>query len=330
MPASSRPGCRPSACCRNGRTRSGAAGGIDLVRDLLAIPAVHARMQHLNGEAHRHRPQGRDPRPSIRSIPSASCGAPSPSNTRPATPSGTRATRARCSARVDIPVYLAADWDNVPLHLPSTFTAWAGAAPQPQRPHGDAAARRLLLALGVAALRGAGLVRPLAEGPRHRHHGRPADPLPGAGRRRLADGRRLAAARGAADAASPCAPTGSSAPTKATPGQRAYLYLPAGSGVPANANPPDLPDLADLGDAAVRPAGHLRRQYRAHPGGEDHRARHRLDRRPLRRAAGGRAGADHRRLAARQPLGARRGAEPPRRPGARLPPAGRDPCRSRP
>ena len=25
---------------------------------------------------------------------------------------------------VDIPVYLGCDWENVPLHLPSTFTAW--------------------------------------------------------------------------------------------------------------------------------------------------------------------------------------------------------------
>ena len=27
-------------------------------------------------------------------------------------------------ANIDIPVYLGCDWQNVPLHLPSTFSAW--------------------------------------------------------------------------------------------------------------------------------------------------------------------------------------------------------------
>lgn len=34
-------------------------------------------------------------------------------------------------ADVDIPVYLGCDWENVPLHLPSTFTAWKGLAHNP-------------------------------------------------------------------------------------------------------------------------------------------------------------------------------------------------------
>ncbi len=33
--------------------------------------------------------------------------------------------------RVEIPVYLGADWDSVPLHLPSTFSAWAALRPNP-------------------------------------------------------------------------------------------------------------------------------------------------------------------------------------------------------
>ena len=32
---------------------------------------------------------------------------------------------------VDIPVYLGCDWENVPLHLPSTFTAWEALADNP-------------------------------------------------------------------------------------------------------------------------------------------------------------------------------------------------------
>lgn len=34
-------------------------------------------------------------------------------------------------AKVDIPVYLGCDWDNVPLHLPSTFWAWDALAHNP-------------------------------------------------------------------------------------------------------------------------------------------------------------------------------------------------------
>jgi predicted acyl esterase len=33
--------------------------------------------------------------------------------------------------RIDIPVYLGCDWENVPLHLPSTFTAWKALAANP-------------------------------------------------------------------------------------------------------------------------------------------------------------------------------------------------------
>jgi uncharacterized protein len=33
--------------------------------------------------------------------------------------------------RVNIPVYLGCDWDNVSMHLPSTFTAWHALAHNP-------------------------------------------------------------------------------------------------------------------------------------------------------------------------------------------------------
>lgn len=34
-------------------------------------------------------------------------------------------------ADIDIPVYLGCDWENVPLHLPSTFTAWKALTDNP-------------------------------------------------------------------------------------------------------------------------------------------------------------------------------------------------------
>jgi uncharacterized protein len=34
-------------------------------------------------------------------------------------------------SQVDIPVYLEADWTNVPMHLPGTFDAWDGLADNP-------------------------------------------------------------------------------------------------------------------------------------------------------------------------------------------------------
>ena len=33
--------------------------------------------------------------------------------------------------RVNVPVYLGCDWQNVPLHLPSTFTAYAALTDSP-------------------------------------------------------------------------------------------------------------------------------------------------------------------------------------------------------
>ncbi len=97
---------------------------IDLVRDVLGIPAIHARMQNLNGEAivsvlrdvihasYREHPFGEIWRAAAVEHPTHDAFWDA-RNTRPLLGS------------VDIPVYLGADWDNVPLHLPSTFTAWA-------------------------------------------------------------------------------------------------------------------------------------------------------------------------------------------------------------
>lgn len=107
---------RPDAFWRSGR--------ISLLRELLLTPAVHAKMQHLNGEVivtvlknviHSHYPE----QPFGELWRAAAVEHPvrdafwEARNTRPLLGS------------IDIPVYLGAEWDNVPMHLPSTFPAWA-------------------------------------------------------------------------------------------------------------------------------------------------------------------------------------------------------------
>ncbi len=87
---------------------------------------------------------------------------------------------------VEIPVYLGADWDNVPLHLPSTFSAWAALRHNPN-------VRMAMLSPGGFSWPWESLhYEVLAwydhwlKGREDGRHGRPADPLSGAGRRRLA------------------------------------------------------------------------------------------------------------------------------------------------
>ena len=131
--------------------------------------------------------------------------------------------------QVEVPVYLGCDWQNVPLHLPSTFPAFKALTGQPACARRHARRLRPDLAVGEPARRGAGLVRPLAEGQGHRHSRRAAHPLrpcrapmAGANRRYLADPgdgvSRIRAARR----------WRSRAPTKATSGTRAMMTLGAG------------------------------------------------------------------------------------------------------
>ena len=54
------------------------------------------------------------------------------SSIRCATSGGRRGTCCRCSTDIDIPVYLGCDWQNVPLHLPSTFRRMGGLGGQPE------------------------------------------------------------------------------------------------------------------------------------------------------------------------------------------------------
>jgi uncharacterized protein len=96
--------------------------------------------------------------------------------------------------RAAAPLHLGCAWDNVALHLSGAFTAWEAVSDPAREPPLAARPRRAQLAVGVDARRGARLVRPLAEGPRHRCPRRPADPLLAARRRRISDAGCLAAA----------------------------------------------------------------------------------------------------------------------------------------
>ena len=223
---------------------------------------------------------------------------------------------------VDIPVYLGADWDNVPLHLPSTFGAWQALRRQPNvrmamLPPGGFAWPWEALHVEVLAWydhwlkgRDTGIM----DGPPIRYQ------VPGADG--LAHRRRLAACRGDAH--------GLRAARRRRPRARggraglARIPLPAGRlRRPGQRQPAGAAVVARLGDAGPRHAPGVRRQHRTRARGDDHRPRHQLDRRPLRRAARGRGRADHRRLAPRKPPHGRRGAQRARRAGPRLPDTGR-------
>jgi putative CocE/NonD family hydrolase len=223
---------RPDAFWRSWR--------LDLARDVLHIPAIHSKMQHVNGEAivavlkdviRAHPPE----HPFGELWRAVAVEHPLRDDFWDA-----RNTRPLLGA-IDIPVYLAADWDNVPLHLPATFSVWAGLRHNPNvrmamlPPGGFAwpweAMHYEVLAWYDQWLKGR--ETGIMDGPPIRYQMAGADgwrtardwPPPEARLTPLAlrsDGT-LAADEGPA-------------------GQRSYLYLPAGSGVPSNANPPEVPD----------------------------------------------------------------------------------------
>ena len=212
---------------------------LDIVRDILAIPAIHTRMQQVNGEAivtllkdviHAHYPE----------VPygdlwqAAAVEHPTRDGFWDA-----RDTRPGL-ATVEIPVYLGAEWDNVPLHLPSTFSAWQALRHNPNTrmamlPPGGFTWPWELMHYEVLAwydhwLKGhdTGIL----EGPPIRYQ------VPGA------DGWRTSASWPPPEATlTPFAlrADGVLGREEGDSGSRAYLYLPADSGVPGNANPPRLP-----------------------------------------------------------------------------------------
>jgi putative CocE/NonD family hydrolase len=212
---------------------------IDLARHVLGIPAVHAKMQHLNGEAivtvlkkviHADFPEhpygdlwqavaiehptrdafwdARDTRPLLESV--------------------------------DIPVYLGADWDNVPLHLPSTFSAWNALRGNPN-------VRMAMLPPGGFAWPWEALHYEVLAWYDHWLKGRDTGVMDGPPIRYQVSG--IDGWRTAADWPPPEAvltpfalrADGTLGPDEGEPGFREYLYLPADSGRPANASPPALP-----------------------------------------------------------------------------------------
>ena len=164
---------------------------------------------------------------------------------------GTKGISLRCLKEIDIPVYLGCDWENVPLHLPSTFVAWKALAHNPNVRDGDARPVRADVAVGEPARRGARLVRPLAQGPRHRHHRRRSDPLCAA--RRRASGAPASRGRPPATrtASSRCAPTARSPTTRASR-VRATTWCSARDSTARQPSSIDPPAHAHVDERAAR------------------------------------------------------------------------------
>lgn len=213
---------------------------IDAVRDLLHLPRVHARMQHINGERivtvlkdviHAHYPE--QPYGDLWRAMAVE------HPTRDAFWNA-RDTRPLLGT-LDIPVYLGADWDNVPLHLPSTFTAWDALKGNPNvrvallQPGGFSwpweALHTEVLAWYDLWLKGR--ATGVMDGPPIRYQ------MPGT------DGWREATSwppEEASLASLNLRSDGVLGREEDAPGQRSYLYVPAGSGEPMNANLHSLPD----------------------------------------------------------------------------------------
>lgn len=211
---------------------------IELARDILRIPAIHARMQHLNGEAiitvlkeviRAHPPRHYDDLWRQVAVEHP---------TRDAF-WDERNTRLMLGS-VDIPIYLGADWDNVPLHLPSTFSAWKALRHNPN-------VRMAMLPPGGFAWPWEGLHVEVLAWYDQWLKGRDTGVMDGPPIRYqvpAAEGWRTAADWPPAEATlTPFAlrADGTLALDEGAPGFLEYLHLPADSGVPGNANPPTFP-----------------------------------------------------------------------------------------
>jgi hypothetical protein len=103
---------------------------LDAVSALLLTPGIHKRFETANGEASMTGLKAllklhHDPHPWDDLWRAVVCRAP-----RPRRLVGHR-TLLPLLGRVDIPVYLGCDWQNVPLHLPATFPALHGLVNSP-------------------------------------------------------------------------------------------------------------------------------------------------------------------------------------------------------
>jgi len=143
---------------------------------------------------------------------------------------------------VDIPVYLGCDWDNVPMHLPSTFTAWRALAHNPN-------VRVVLLPPGSLTWPWEGMHYEVLAWYDHWLKGRDTGIMEGPPIRYAvpeSDGWRTSTTWPPKESVlTPFAlrADGALGEAEDVDGSRSYIYLPEGSGRLANANPPELPDV---------------------------------------------------------------------------------------
>lgn len=225
--------------------------GLTLARHLLNTPKVHGEMSHVNGEVaskvlHELRTHY-DEEPFGRLWQEAAVEHPTHD-----TWWDQRNIRAELG-NIDIPVYLGCQWDNVPMHLPSSFPVWNGLTHNPN-------VRMTFLAEG-------GLMWPwetmheealawndhwlkgrdtgIMDGPPIRYV------IPGTDQWRTAEAWPPPESSHVAYA---LRADGTLAVDEGQPGSRSYLYFPADSGRPRNANPPTLPDrLTWVSEASTEP-----------------------------------------------------------------------------
>lgn len=210
------------------------------VKEIFALPPVHKRMEHVNGEAitvvlkkfmHTHyseEPYGRLWQQIAIEHPTHDAFW------------DERNTSAQLG-KVNIPVYLGCDWDNVPMHLASTFHAWRALAHNPN-------VRVAMLAPGSLTWPWEGLHYEVLAWYDHWLKGRDTRIMEGPPIRYVAPGTegwrscsqwpppesQLKALALRADGML-------AEEAEAGAGSRSFLYLPEDSGRPANANTPGLP-----------------------------------------------------------------------------------------
>jgi len=238
---------------------------LNALRDLLAIPAVHARMQDVDGEAIvnllKNVVRSRYPEiPFGRIWQAALVEHPTHDDFWDA-----RDTRPGL-AEVDIPVYLGCDWGNVPLHLPATFSAWQALR---HNPH----VRLTMLPPGGLSWPWESLHEEALGWYDYWLKGRDTGVCDGPAVRFVVPGERLDGSDGSADwREAPSWPPASEARVFHLRGDgalgdaddqtaRRYLYLTADSGRPRNAGPVTLPDRLEWAttpfDEAVEFAGEI-------------------------------------------------------------------------
>lgn len=211
-----------------------------LIRNVVSLPSIHRRLEHANGEAimtvlkqlmhahYREEPYGRLWQQMCVEHP-----------TRDAF-WAERDQNARLGG-VNIPVYLGCDWDNVPMHLPSTFKAWRGLMHNPN-------VRVALLPPGALTWPWESLHYEALAWYDHWLKGRDTGIMDGPLIRYVvpeADGWRSCATWPPPEStltALALRADGVLGQQEGPAGSRAYIHLPVDSGRPPAANPPELPE----------------------------------------------------------------------------------------